>query len=142
MNGYVKFALFIAVVFLGISISLPLHEYGHYVVGTAFGLQGTIYFDHVTFTTTPDVVQVVVIRLAGGLIAGAELLALMALSRKPYGYGFLVMAVTNFIYAPFDSVPGSQLLGTIVASVTFLTISIYLVHTGQFDDDLTMREHQ
>ena len=135
MNGYVKFALFIAVVFLGISISLPLHEYGHYVVGTAFGLQGTIYFDHVAFTTTPDVVPVVVIRLAGGLIAGAALLALMALSRKPYGYGFLVMAVTNFIYAPFDSVPGSQLLGPIVMGVACFSISIYLMHTGEFDDE-------
>ena len=132
MRGYVKLALFLAVVFLGGLIAMPLHEYGHYIVGTALGLEGAIYFDHVTFTTPPDILT----KLAGGLIAGAALLALAALSRKPYGYGFLPAAITHFSYAPFDSAPGSQFLGAIVMGVASFIIGIYLVNAGKLDDDL------
>lgn len=148
MRGNIKVVLFLAVTFLGILIQLPIHEYGHYVVGRAFGWDGVILFDHVNFTVVPASVtpeQVLLVRLAGGLIAGTAMLIFTAISKKPYGYGFLPVAITSFAYAPFDGSAGSvvgQILVALVLVGAFLAIGVYLMRAGQFEDDYEIRREE
>jgi hypothetical protein len=140
-KGNTNLALFMLVFLLGCAIQLPIHEYGHYVVGRAFGLDGTILFDRVVFTSIPASVtfeQILLIKLAGGVIAGVALLVLAAISKRPYGYGFLPVAAASFAYAPLDGSGWSgSLLFAIILAGAFTAIILYLEHTGKFDDELT-----
>ena len=140
MKGYTKLGLFTVIAYFGLSILLPIHEYGHYVVGRLFGLDGTIAFDRVNFTSVPAGItpwQIILVKLAGGVISGAVLLALAAISQKPHGYGFLPVAIASFAYAPLDGLGlfSQAVFGIVLVGMTF-TIVMLLANAGEFDDDV------
>ncbi len=91
-----------ALTFVHMFVETPLHELGHLLAASAYGLPARVEAGDTIVTTNSATVPPLVY-LSGGLLAGCSLLLLSFAIKNPYRRGILPLVAAEFAYAPFDS---------------------------------------